>query len=521
MGETVGSKKKKYFLGYKKPLLKLPDLLGPQKESFNWFIEEGMWEMFKSYSPITDYSGDKFELSFVSYSFDSPKYNEQHAKENMLTYDAPLKVMVKFKNKIMKTEKKQEILFGKVPIMTDRGTFIINGVERIIMSQLTRSFGVFFNLKEIKNMRCFSARITPAKGPWLEFETDINGTCSVRVDRTGKVYLSTFLRVFGLKTDDQILKATSNKDVREMLKKTILKDNIETVDDAYVEFYKKIRSGDQLTPENAKAKINDMFSKEQYDISELGRIRFNKRFDIKTTKSSIEKRTISTEDVMTILEEIVRLNNDPKSQPDDIDNLSSRRVRYVGELFQLRIRRGIARLVRNTRDRMTTIDTNSTTPHFINPQPFRSSVNEFFLTDQLSHVMKQENMVAEIEHRRTISALGPGGLTREHAGIAVRDLHPSHYGRICPVHTPEGPNIGLNLQLALYADVNRYGIIETTYAKVEDGVITKKVVSLNAEEEEKYRIAHRVVSCDKDGKILDKQVIVRKDSKPRFSSPKK
>ena len=508
--DTVGSRKQKLFSRNKKPFVQVQDLLEPQRDSYEKFLNEGLWEVFQEYSPINDYNKEKFSLSFVSYKFDKPKYTEEEAKRNMHTYGAALKVQILLKNKTTKTSKKQEILFGNIPLMTKRGTFILNGIERIIVSQLSRSFGVFFSSREVRNERYFTAKIVPEKGSWIVFESEPNGTCFIKIDKISKIPLTSLLRVFGYKTDKDIMNAAPNEDVRKVLKKTMDIDPAKTHKDAVIEVYKKIRYNDQAVFDSALIYLNNMFSEERYSISELGRYKFNERFGIKNTKSALSKLRITKEDLIIILAEIVKRNNDPMSTSDDIDHLSRRRVRYVGEIIQNRVRKGLARLARNMQDRMTTVDRHQDIPiQFINVHPFQSVIRDFFLTDQLSQLVRQHNILDELEHRRTLTTLGPGGLTKDHAGIEVRDLHPSHYGRICPVHTPEGPTVGLILHLSIYARVNKYGLIETPYVKVDKGKITKEVVYMDAAQEEEYKIAHKAVNIDDNLNIMDEIVIVR------------
>ena len=515
MQKSIGSRKKKYFSKRKERLLKLPDLLGTQKESYKEFIETRLWKAFQSYTPLQDHNGVRFDLEFVSFKLEEPKITEREAVENSETYGYNLKVSVRLKNKTVKTTKTQEISFGLMPKMTTRGSFIIKGIERIVASQIVRSYGIAFGSSIIRNVRCFNAKVMPMKGGWLEIESDRDNIFHTKINRGGRIYITSLLRVFGCKKDSDILALAPNKEVKEALQKTIEKDPIKTYEEAYVHVYEKIRSGSQATFEAAQKYIDQFFSAESLDISVLGRHRFNKMLGSPTTEKELKRLNINAKDIAHIIAEIVKKNSDPTAVADDIDHLSRRRVRSVGEILELRSRMAIRRLARNIQDKMTTADANTTVPiNIINPSTFQFTIRDFFATDALSHLVSQKNILDEVEHRRTVTALGPGGLTREHASVAVRDLHPSHYGRICPVHTPEGANIGLNLHLSLYAKANRFGILETPYAEVVNGVVTKKIVYMDAETEEQYKIANGAAETDENGKIMYDKVIARYKGDP-------
>jgi len=511
---------KKYFSRYKKPLVEFPNLIEDQLNSFNWLVEKGIKEVFKEFSPINDYSEKKFQLDFTSFSLGEPKFDEEYSKINKLTYEGPLKARVRLLNKSIGTSKEQEIFMADVPLMTKHGTFIINGVERVIVAQLTRSFGVFFTEAEAKGKRYFGAKIIPARGVWIEVESDADGAVYVRVDKKRKFSVASLLRVLGLTTDEAILKAFGdNEELIKVMKTCLEKDPAKTLSESYIEIYKRLRDGDLATSENAKEFMSILLSSERYDLSPVGRFRFNKRFEKSMDEREMERRTISSDDVVTIIKNIVDLNNDPHAKGDDIDHLGQRRVRYVGEMFQQKIRMGMAQIKRNVQDRMSTIDVATTMPiQIINQRPLQARIKEFFTANQLSQFMNQENVMAEVEHLRILSALGPGGLTRERAGLEVRDVHTSHYGRVCPIHTPEGPNIGLILHLSTYAKINEFGIIETPYVKVKNGKITSEVVYLNALEEEKYNIAHAGIDYDEKGNILEEKVEARLKTKPGMIS---
>jgi len=503
-------REKKYFSKYKKPLAPFPDLLETQVASYTWLIEHGLKEVFTEFSPIVDYSDKKFSLEFLSFYLSEPKYDEHYAKANKLSYEAQVKARVRLNNKTLGSEKEQEVFMTDIPLMTAHGTFIINGVERVIVPQLARSFGVFFPELEIRGKQFFGAKIIPARGVWIEIESDIDGGIYVRIDKKRKFPVTALLRVFGLSTDDMILEAFKDSVYLETIKTFVEKDPTKSVHDAYIEIYKRLRDGDLATPENAKGFIDNIFSKERYDLSPVGRFRFNKRFEKSMDEKELERRTLSKDDLISIVEYILHLNATPDAIADDIDHLGQRRVRYVGELLQQKIRVGMTQIKRNIQDRMSTIDVSTSMPiQILNQRPLQARIKEFFTQNQLSQFMQQENVLCELEHLRTLSALGPGGLTRERASLEVRDVHTSHYGRVCPIHTPEGPNIGLILHLSVYARVNSFGIIETPYVKVKNGKITNEIVYLNALEEEKFNIAHGAVKYDENGKFIDEKVEVR------------
>lgn len=522
---TVGQRPKKTFAKYKKPFVKLPDLFAGQKESFEWLIKDGIQDIFDEFSPIQDYSGKKFDLEFSGFEIEEPKYDEKYAKENRLTYEAPLKVRVKLTNKTLGSDKEQELFMADFPMMTVHGTFIINGVERVIVPQLARSFGVIFNTNLIKGRRYFGAKIIPARGAWIELETDADDVIYVKIDKNRKFPITAFLRVMGAHTDKDIAALFAKSkvpQVKDAIAKTLAKDEIEDVDAAYLDIYKRLRDGDLATLENAKEFVDSILDEERYDFSRVGRFKFNNRFDRPTDDKTLDKeRTISLEDMTTIIEHVIKLNHTPDAVEDDIDHLGSRRVRFVGELLQMKIRTGMAQMKRNIQNRMSTVDSDTSLPvNFISPRPLQARIKEFFTTNQLSQFLQQDNVLHEIESLRTISALGPGGLTRERAGLEVRDVHPSHYGRVCPIQTPEGPNIGLILRFTNYARTNHFGMLETPYVKVEKGKITKEIVYLNALEEEKYKIAHAATPFDDDGNITTPNVDVRISGRPELVAKK-
>ncbi len=511
----------KYFSRHKKPHIDLPNLVDAQVRGYQKLLTDGIKEVFKEFSPIKDYSEKKFELTFTKLEMSAPKYDEHYAKENKLTYEAPFRVHARLVNKTLGVDKDQEIFMADIPLMTDHGTFIINGVERVFVPQLARSSGVFFTAQEVKGVKFFGAKVIPGRGVWIEIESDQEGAMHIRVDKKRKFAATLLLRVLGLPTDEKIKAAFKGTKAEAAINATLARDVTKTAEEAYGEIYRRLRDGDLASAENAKEFVDGLFSPERYDLSEIGRFKFNKRFGLGLDKQSLATRNISGTDMVEILKHITVLNQTPHALPDDIDHLGSRRVRMMGEMLQQKIRVGMSQMKRNIQDRMSTIDSDATLPvQFISPRPLQARIKEFFTTHQLSQFMGQYNILTELEHLRQLSALGPGGLTRERAGLEVRDVHYSHYGRLCPIHTPEGPNIGLILRLTTYARVNDFGIIETPYLKVEKGVITGEVAYLDALEEEGKYIAHAGVKTDEKGKITEEFVEIRQTGKPGLISAK-
>jgi len=469
-----------------------------QTNSYNWFLKSGLKELFEEVFPIADFSGNELELSFVDFSWDDPKYDEEQARFKDLTYEAALRVKLKLLNKRNGSIKEQEVYFGDFPVMTDRGTFIVNGIERVVISQLVRSSGVYFTTNVWRGRKLFGAKIIPNRGAWLEFETEADGFIGVKIDRNRKTAVTDLLRIFGAKDNDEIKKLFADVDVGPVkyIDQTLRRDTAQTVEQSYIEIYKRVRPGDLATPANAKSLIDAMFQRsDRYDLSTVGRFKLNQRLEI----SEDRPRTLCLADLVLVVREIIRLNNDQTKEPDDIDHLANRRVRPVGEQLQNRIRLGFARLRRIIQDKISTVsDIKSLTPsQLINARPLMSVVKEFFSSSQLAQFMDQVNPLAEVEHKRRISAMGPGGLTQKRAGFEVRDVHRSHYGRICPIQTPEGVNIGLVNHFATFARLNDLGFIETPYAIVENGKPTGKISWFNAHDEEKYKIAHGGVDFSK------------------------
>lgn len=494
----------------------MPNLVENQINSYTWFLEEGLKEAIMEFTPITDYSNKKFELTIDALHIEKPEFDEQHARENKKTYETGLKARVTLHNKTHNEKKEQEIFLTEVPLMTPHGTFIVNGVERVVVPQLARSTGVFFTSRETRKGILFGGKVIPARGSWVEFETGSDGVLYVRIDKKRKFVITSLLRVMGMTEKKDMLKAFPEDYEKEAIDRALAKDPAKNQDESYIEIYRKLRDGEMATLENAKEYVDSLFSEERFDLSRVGRYRFNRRFDLGRDEESLKVTSYTLEDLTKTVKHVFMMNVTPGSVPDDIDDLEVRRVKFVGEQVQQKVRKGMSQMKRNIQDKMSTIDSETTLPiKIINQRPLQARVKEFFATNQLSKFMSQENALAEIEDLRTVSALGKGGLTRERAGFEVRDVHPSHYGRVCPIHTPEGPNIGLILRLSIYARINEFGVIETPYVRVKKGKITGEIVYLNAREEDKFSIAHAATNYDeKDGKIIDEYVTARVSKRP-------
>ncbi len=521
---------RKYFPGAVKDAMELPDLIEVQLRSYRWFFEEGLKELFHEVSPIKDFIGRDLELSFEEYFLDEPKFDEKTSREKNVTYEAPLRVKTRLVNKRTSVTKEQEIYLGDLPIMTPRGTFIINGIERVIVAQLVRSAGAFFTGEVYRGRRYYGAKIIPNRGAWLEFETDPKNVIWVKIDRKRKVAVTSLMRAFGYHTDEEILALFKDVDTHptnHYIEATIAKDAAKNEEEGLTEVYKRIRPGDLATPDNARGLIHSMFFNfDRYDLGKVGRYKFNLRFNLDTTDEHVapeENRIITKEDLVHIIKEVIRLNI-TQEEPDDVDHLGNRRVRAVGELIQGRFRVGLARMERIIKDRMSTLDMETLSPgRLINARPVIGAVREFFMSSQLSQFMDQTNPLSELEHKRRLSAMGPGGLSRERAGFEVRDVHPTHYGRICPIATPEGPNIGLVAHLSSYAVINDYGFIETPYRKVikemKDGKerarVTDEIVYINAFKEERSVTIPATVKVDEEGYLVDDMVGGRKFGEPK------
>ncbi|OGL66861.1 DNA-directed RNA polymerase subunit beta [Candidatus Uhrbacteria bacterium RIFCSPHIGHO2_12_FULL_47_11] len=522
------------FFGAAPEVVALPDLTEIQKNSYAWLFSDGLKELFDEVSPIKDFTGRDLELWFDEYYFDDPKFEEVTSRLKNVTFEAPLRVKARIVNKRSGETKSQEVYLGDMPLMTPRGTFVINGVERTVVSQLIRSAGVFFTSEFLRGRRYYGAKLIPNRGAWLEFETDATGVIWVKIDRKRKVAVTSLLRAFGYESDEGIKKLFTDVDTKtdfRYIDATIAKDAAKNMDEGLIEVYKRIRPGDLATVDNARSLIYAMFfNYDRYDLGKVGRYKFLQKFktpgaevDKKTMIDSREARILKKEDIIAIVREIIRLNV-TQEEPDDIDHLGNRRVRAVGELVQNRFRVGLARMERIIKDRMSTMDVTAITPaKLINARPVMGAIREFFTSSQLSQFMDQTNPLAELEHKRRLSAMGPGGLSRERAGFDVRDVHPTHYGRICPIATPEGPNIGLVGHLASYARVNEYGFLETPYRKVikESGAdgsvkmrVTNEIAYLNAFAEEKVTTTAVTTPTDKRDYITVARADVRKHGKP-------
>lgn len=473
-GASKASPTKRTFFTKADDILDMPNLVDHQNQSFDWFVKEGLGELLAEISPIDDYTGTKLSLSFKDYRFEDPKVSEQDARENNVSYEAPLKATVVLTNKITGEVKEQEIYLGDYPWMTKRGTFVINGAERVVVSQLIRSAGVFFTADAHGSRSLYGAKVIPGRGAWLEFETAANGAIYVKIDRKRKIAVTTLLKALRM-TEAQMREQFAHVDTGKLnyLEATLEKDPSKGSNDALIEVYRRLRPGDLATVDNARSLLENMFYNfKRFDFSRVGRYKINKRLDLDVPNTT-ENRIMRLEDLIAIIAEIIRLNN-TQEPADDIDSLANRRVKLVGELVQRQFRIGLLRMERNTKDRMSMNEIETVTPaQLVNARPIVAAVREFFASSQLSQFMDQINPLSELAHKRRLSSMGPGGLSRERAGFEVRDAHATHYGRICAVETPEGANIGLVLNLASYAHINDYGFIETPYRRVINAVTAK------------------------------------------------
>ena len=496
--------------------LPIPDLIAHQKDSWEDFVKSGLREVFTELNPIEDYTRQKLALRFKDYYFKEPSETVAEAKYNLTTYDAPLHVIVELENKVTGEKKEQDIFFGDYPWMTDRATFIINGTERVIVSQLIRSAGVFFTADHIGERNYYGAKVIPGRGAWLEFETSATGAIYVKIDRRRKIPVTTLLRALGVSKNSDIKAKFEQlgEDGLSYIDATLEKDTSRGQSEALIEVYRRLRPGDLATVENAKDMIErTFFDYKRYDYSRVGRFKINQRLGFDTPNDS-EHRTLQMQDLIAIISEIIRLNV-TQEPADDIDSLANRRIKLVGELVQRQFRLGMLRLQRNILDRMSMANPEEVTPsQLLNSRPVVAAVKEFFASSQLSQLMDETNPFAELSHKRRLSSMGPGGLTRERAGFDVRDAHPTHYGRICTVETPEGGNVGLVLNLATYARINEYGFIEAPYRVVKDGKVTNKVVYVDASAEDGMIIADASVKIDKNGKFVDTYVSARVHGTP-------
>ncbi|GAA4580933.1 DNA-directed RNA polymerase subunit beta [Planotetraspora phitsanulokensis] len=517
--------------------LEVPDLLALQTESFDWLLgnekwkgrveaarqagrkdvpaQSGLEEIFEEISPIEDFSGT-MSLSFRDHRFEPPKYSVDECKDKDMTFSAPMFVTAEFINNTTGEIKSQTVFMGDFPLMTSKGTFIINGTERVVVSQLVRSPGVYFDrsVDKTSDKDLFGAKVIPSRGAWLEFEIDKRDSVGVRIDRKRKQPVTVLLKALGW-TTDQILERFGQY---ESMRATLEKDHTSGQDDALLDIYRKLRPGEPPTKESAQTLLENLyFNPKRYDLAKVGRYKINKKLGV---QGDITQGTLTDEDIVATIEYIVRLHAGEESmgpegsvivETDDIDHFGNRRLRTVGELIQNQVRLGLARMERVVRERMTTQDVEAITPQtLINIRPVVASIKEFFGTSQLSQFMDQTNPLAGLTHKRRLSALGPGGLSRERAGFEVRDVHPSHYGRMCPIETPEGPNIGLIGSLASYGRINSFGFVETPYRRVEDGKVTDIVDYLTADEEDRYVVAQANTGLSPDGRFTESRVLARR-----------
>src|SRR5690348_9683852 len=502
--------------------LEVPNLLAIQTESFDWLVGNEAWatrsadepharsglaEILDEISPIEDFSGT-MSLSFSAPRFDEVKASIEECKEKDLTYCAPLFVTAEFTNHTTGEIKSQTVFMGDFPMMTPKGTFIINGTERVVVNQLVRSPSVYFDKQPDKtsDRDLTSVKVIPSRGAWLEFDIDKRDTVGVRIDRKRRQAVTVLLKAIGWSAD-QIRERFGWS---ELLMTTLEKDHIAGQDEALLDIYRKLRPGEPPTRENAQTLLDNLFfNPKRYDVAKVGRYKFNKKLEIDVP---IVRGTLTEEDIVKTVDYLARLHAGEEGyEADDIDHFGNRRLRTVGELIQNQVRVGLSRMERVVRERMTTPDVEAITPQtLINIRPVVAAIKEFFGTSQLSQFMDQTNPLAGLTHRRRLSALGPGGLSRERAGFEVRDVHPSHYGRMCPIETPEGPNIGLIGALSTFARVNPFGFIETPYRKVEDGIVTDEVDYLTADEEDRYVKAQANAPISDDGTFVEDRVMARR-----------
>jgi DNA-directed RNA polymerase subunit beta len=528
--QAVRPRERKVF-GEAGEVLDLPDLVEVQKRSYEWFLDKGLREVFHDISPIRDFTGN-LVLEFLDYQLGEPKYSVQECKDRDVTYAAPMRIKVRLINRETGEVKEQDVFMGDFPLMTEQGTFIINGAERVIVSQLVRSPGVYFNAQpDPSGKNIYGATIIPNRGAWLEFETDVQDQIWVRVDRTRKIPATVLIKALGFGNKARILELFEH---HKSIQETLNKDNTDSEEDALIEIYKRLRPGEPPTAESARSLLEMLFfDPKRYDLAVVGRYKLFKKlkhgvlyrypkersgrteFDRYLNEEvPVERefiRELTREDILATVRCLIKLMQG-EGRVDDIDHLGNRRLRSVGELLQNQFRIGLARMERVVRERMTIQDVEVITPQaLINIRPVVAAIKEFFGSSQLSQFMDQTNPLAELTHKRRLSALGPGGLSRERAGFEVRDVHHSHYGRVCPIETPEGPNIGLIGSLTTYARVNEFGFIETPYRKVDKKThrVTDEIVYLTADEEEEYVIAQANVKLDEEGRFLEQKVNCR------------
>ncbi len=519
-----GVTKRTYFTP-ENNVLDLPDLVEHLKFSWKKLAESGLNDVFREINPIEDYTGQKLSLSFGEYRFGEPKITDTEAARDNTSYEAPLYVKAELVNHATGEVKSDELYLGEYPWMTDRGTFIINGSERVVVSQLIRSSGVFFTAESSGKDNLYGAKIIPGRGAWFEFETASNGVIYVKIDRRRKIPVTTLLRALGYGTNTSLHELFKEVDNGETnyIAATIEKDTSRGTNEALIEVFRRVRPGDLATVDNAKGMIERMlFDPRRFDLSEVGRYKVNERLEnIKKLlglnyqiDNTPENRTLMLDDLVAVIAEIIRLNNTQEA-PDDIDAFYNRRVKLVGELVAHQFRIGLLRLNRNVRDRMSVADIDTVSPaNLVNARPIVAAVREFFASSQLSQFMDQANPISELSHKRRLSSMGPGGLTRERAGIEVRDIHPTHYSRVCIVETPEGANVGLVINLASYARINEYGFIEAPYRKVVNGKVTDEVIYMDAAKEAREVIAESSVELNEDGTFKLDRVDARRNLQP-------
>jgi len=503
--EEYGKVQRLSYSRIKQPI-ELPNLIQVQLSSYEWFLKQGLREALQEVFPISDFTGN-LELDFLDYSLGEPKYQVNECKERDVSYQAPLKLKVRLTDKDTGELKESEVYMGDLPLMTEKGTFIINGAERVVVSQLVKSPGVYFNDRvDVSGKVLYGATIIPNRGAWFELEMDSAGVIYTRIDKTRKIPVTVLLRSLGYESNESILELFGND---EYINKTLEKDSSTNKKEALIEFYRRLRPGEMATEDAAEQLLNNLFfDPRRYDLAVVGRYKINKKLGLNTP---IEVRHLTYEDITTTIAYLVKLiQGDGKT--DVIDHLGNRRLRSIGELLQNQFRTGLVRMERVVRERMSIHDVETLTPQvLINIRPITAAVKEFFGSSQLSQFMDQTNPLAELTHKRRLSALGPGGLTRERAGFQVRDVHHSHYGRICPIETPEGPNIGLIGSLATFGRVNDFGFIETPYRKVdkESGRVLNQIDYLSADEEDEYMVAQANAPLDENGYFIEDRVEAR------------
>ncbi len=507
-GQRSSLRRERYSFAKVGKGMDIPYLLNTQVKSYQKFLDQGLLQVLEEISPIQDFS-ENLVLEFVDYSLDEPKYDEIESKNRDVTYSAPLNVQVRLINQETGEIKVQDVFMADFPLMTDRGTFIVNGAERVIVNQLIRSSGVYFDKEVTKDGRTlYNGSIIPNRGAWIEFEYDKKDTIAMRVDRGRKMESTILFRALGYGSDQDLLELLGD---HEVVQNTIERDNTESQEEALIELYKNQRPGEPPTVENAKSLLESrFFDPKRYDLAKVGRYKINKKLKLDVDP---EKRVLTETDIIETVRYIVKLiKGKSRAKVDDIDHLGNRRLKTVGELLKKQFRIGLSRMERVVKERMTIQDIDVITPqNLINTRPVAAAIKEFFGSSQLSQFMDQTNPLSELTHKRRMSALGPGGLSRERAGFDVRDVHHTHYGRICPIETPEGPNIGLIGSLCIYGKTNEFGFIQTPYRKVEDGRVIDKIEYLTGDEEDEYIITQANEPLDEAGNLINEQVFARHD----------